>query len=123
MATKALAADLREDLSSHNGNIWTGDTGNFEYIDREESVLVEALFTSQVSAPIPKGKKNLSDSDADAEGAMNTMNNIRGVIICLKVITRNLQNGPICCNRDHIWLVERAHLKAGVRSHANWHRL
>ena len=55
---KALAADLREDLSSHNGNMWTGITGNFGYIDRDESVLVEALLTSQSSAPIPKGKKN-----------------------------------------------------------------
>ena len=57
MAKRTLAADLREDLSSYNDNSWTENTGRIESVDRDKSVLVEVLLTSQISAPIPKGKK------------------------------------------------------------------
>ena len=37
--------------------MWTADTEGMGSTERVESVLVEALLTSQGSAPIPKGKK------------------------------------------------------------------
>ena len=65
VAKRSLAADLQDDLSSYNDNLWTESMGGIESVNREEAGLVEALLTYQSSAPIPKGKKWLHGSSED----------------------------------------------------------
>ena len=65
VAKRSLAADLQDDLSSYNDELWTESMGGIESVDREEAGLVEALLTYQSSAPIPKGKKQLHGSSED----------------------------------------------------------
>ena len=74
MAKKALAADLREDRSGHNDNIWTRGTEGIENVDREELVLVETLLTQDEYYEQYSGSDYLP-----------------------QVISSNLQDGPICC--------------------------
>ena len=56
MARRTLAADLRDDLSSYNDDMWTESMQGIKSINTGEAVLVEALLTHQSSALFPKGR-------------------------------------------------------------------
>ena len=53
-----MAADLQDDLSGYNDDLWMESMGGIGSVNREEA----ALLTHQSSAPISKGKKQLYGS-------------------------------------------------------------
>ena len=65
-AKSTLAANLKEDLGIYDEEIWTEDADLIGSTDGEVE-LVEALLTSQGSAPIPKGKKKRLYGDSEEE--------------------------------------------------------
>ena len=81
MAKRALAADLREYLSSYNDDLWTQDTEGIDSIDRAELVLVETLLTGQGSAPRRRSNCMVI---LRMRVRMNTMDSILGAITCLQ---------------------------------------
>ena len=70
-AKRSLAADLRDDLSSYNDDMWTESMQGIDSVNTREAVSVEALLTHQSSAPLPKGKKKQlydgSEDEVDSE--------------------------------------------------------
>ena len=67
MAKRTLAANLKDDLSSYNEEMWTEDIEDDESIDGGEAKLVEALLTGQGFTHISKGKKRRLYDDSEGE--------------------------------------------------------